>query len=121
MEGVITQLPLSRVGRDRAVWTKHRIHQNPERAATLTPHVGLQRWVLRTPHGTMPKNITLPKGTIVKLHGIPCELQADTVIYSATIEGYDSLEAFEEAWGDPYKGQPVVVGGSSHQESPSTT
>jgi hypothetical protein len=37
--------------------------------------------------------ITLPKGTVVKLNGLPCQLIQDTEVYSATIAGM-GLEAF---------------------------
>lgn len=37
--------------------------------------------------------VTLPKGTVVKLNGFPCELAEDTEVRSATIAGM-GLESF---------------------------
>lgn len=34
----------------------------------------------------------LPKGTVVTLMGIPCELMEDTTITSATIDAYGGLD-----------------------------
>lgn len=43
-------------------------------------------------------SVTLPKGTVLHLHGCPIELTEDTPVNGTTIEGYGSLEAFEAAW-----------------------
>lgn len=46
------------------------------------------------------KPIIIPKGTIIKINGIPCELVADTEVLSATIEAYGGYEKFNSRWGD---------------------
>lgn len=50
------------------------------------------------------EKVTLPKGTVVKLNGVPCELAEDTEVHSATIAGM-GLESFLR-WSEKSHGEP---------------
>jgi hypothetical protein len=62
------------------------------------------------------ETVILPKGTVVKLNGFPCELMQDTEVSSATIAGMGGLEAFlrwsEDGQGEAtptYEAEPAVA------------
>jgi hypothetical protein len=48
--------------------------------------------------------VKLPKGTVVKLNGFPCELAQETEVLSAAISGM-GLEAFLRWSGDEQQGK----------------
>jgi hypothetical protein len=49
--------------------------------------------------------VRLPKGTVVKLNGFPCELAQDTEVYSTAIAGM-GLEAFPQ-WTEGSQGARI--------------
>lgn len=55
----------------------------------------------------MHDEITIPKGTILHLHGCPIELETDITVHSPTIAHYGSLEAFNQEWGTAHVSDPA--------------
>jgi hypothetical protein len=62
-------------------------------------------WI--APHRAIAGRIVLPAKTIVKLHGIPCELESPTPVFSNTIAKYPSVAAFERVWAPERTCEPL--------------
>lgn len=54
----------------------------------------------------------LPKGTVVKLNGFPCELSQDTYVFSSAIAGM-GLEAFLQSTKKESKNSGAAEGSQS--------
>lgn len=59
--------------------------------------------------------VRLPKGTVVKLNGFPCELAQDTDVYSAAIAGM-GLEASPQ-WAEGSHGVGADEGANQMEET----